>query len=75
MNSIACGKKIPIFSAAKLPHNKVATQIGCQTSLLQLKDTQDTHKENFVIVFGALGVGTQESRYTKAGPLPMVNPI
>jgi V-type H+-transporting ATPase subunit B len=56
MNSIARGQKIPIFSAAGLPHNEVAAQIARQASLVQQKDTMDSHEENFAIVFGAMGV-------------------
>ena len=44
MNSIARGQKIPLFSAAGLPHNEVAAQIARQASLVQLKDTMDSHE-------------------------------
>jgi len=37
MNSVARGQKIPIFSAAGLPHNEVAAQICRQASLVKLK--------------------------------------
>ena len=73
--SITHDQVIPIFSVAGLPHNNEDAQIVLQASLVHLKDTQDTHKENFVTVFGALGVGTQEGRYTKVKPLPTVKPI
>jgi len=63
MNSIARGQKIPIFSAAGLPHNEIAAQICRQAGLVK-KQTQesiskgvlDSHEDNFAIVFGAMGV-------------------
>jgi len=63
MNSIARGQKIPIFSAAGLPHNEVAAQICRQASLVQLKDTLDSHEDNFCIVFGAMGVDMETARF------------
>ena len=35
MNSIARGQKIPLFSAAGLPHNEIAAQICRQAGLVQ----------------------------------------
>jgi V-type H+-transporting ATPase subunit B len=35
MNSVARGQKIPLFSAAGLPHNEVAAQICRQASLVK----------------------------------------
>lgn len=63
MNSIARGQKIPLFSAAGLPHNEVAAQICRQASLVRLKDTMDGHEDNFAIVFGAMGVNMETSRF------------
>merc|ERR1719297_13294 len=63
MNSIARGQKIPIFSAAGLPHNEVAAQIARQASLVKQKDSMDSHEENFAIVFGAMGVNMETARY------------
>jgi len=63
MNSVARGQKIPLFSAAGLPHNEVAAQICRQASLVKLKDTQDSHDDNFCIVFGAMGVNMETARY------------
>lgn len=61
MNSIARGQKIPIFSAAGLPHNEIAAQICRQAGLVQRKGVtnkgvHDDHEENFSIVFAAMGV-------------------
>merc|ERR1719437_264417 len=66
MNSIARGQKIPIFSAAGLPHNEVAAQIARQASLVQQKDTVDGHEDNFAIVFGAMGVNMETARFFRS---------
>eukprot|EP00004_Rigifila_ramosa_P005733 TRINITY_DN163_c0_g1_i1.p1 TRINITY_DN163_c0_g1~~TRINITY_DN163_c0_g1_i1.p1 ORF type:complete len:502 (-),score=121.15 TRINITY_DN163_c0_g1_i1:142-1647(-) len=63
MNSIARGQKIPIFSAAGLPHNNIAAQICRQASLVKHKDTIDSHKDNFAIVFAAMGVNMETARF------------
>lgn len=65
MNSIARGQKIPIFSAAGLPHNEIAAQICRQASLVQKKDVLDSHEDNFSIVFAAMGVNMETARYFK----------
>lgn len=41
MNSIARGQKIPLFSAAGLPHNEIGAQICRQASLVKQKDVHD----------------------------------
>jgi V-type H+-transporting ATPase subunit B len=68
MNSIARGQKIPIFSASGLPHNEIAAQICRQASLVQKqgitnKIVHNGHKENFSIVFGAMGVNYETARF------------
>jgi V-type H+-transporting ATPase subunit B len=65
MNSIARGQKIPIFSAAGLPHNEIAAQICRQAGLVRkpTKDVHDGHEENFSIVFAAMGVNMETSRF------------
>ncbi|KAK5712647.1 Vacuolar ATP synthase subunit B [Elasticomyces elasticus] len=72
MNSIARGQKIPIFSAAGLPHNEIAAQICRQSGLVQQQKAQqdsvnkgvhDDHEDNFSIVFGAMGVNLETSRF------------
>lgn len=65
MNSIARGQKIPIFSAAGLPHNEIAAQICRQAGLVHqpTKSVHDGHAENFSIVFGAMGVNLETSRF------------
>ncbi|CAN6644249.1 V-type proton ATPase subunit B [Trichomonascus vanleenenianus] len=66
MNSIARGQKIPIFSASGLPHNEIAAQICRQASLVRpTKDVHDGHEDNFSIVFAAMGVNLETSRFFK----------
>lgn len=65
MNSIARGQKIPIFSAAGLPHNEIAAQICRQAGLVAKKGVLDGHEENFSIVFAAMGVNMETARYFK----------
>jgi len=70
MNSIARGQKIPIFSAAGLPHNEIAAQICRQASLVKDhgaggKDVMDYSADNFAIVFAAMGVNMETARFFK----------
>ncbi|TTC59074.1 V-type proton ATPase subunit B, brain isoform [Bagarius yarrelli] len=67
MNSIARGQKIPIFSAAGLPHNEIAAQICRQAGLVKKsKDVTDYSEENFAIVFAAMGVNMETARFFKS---------
>jgi V-type H+-transporting ATPase subunit B len=65
MNSIARGQKIPIFSAAGLPHNEIAAQICRQAGLVKRtsKGVHDDHDDNFSIVFAAMGVNRETARF------------
>ncbi|KAI9512400.1 V-type ATPase [Russula earlei] len=67
MNSIARGQKIPIFSAAGLPHNEIAAQIVRQAGLVKgpSKDVLDGHEDNFSVVFAAMGVNMETARFFK----------
>lgn len=67
MNSIARGQKIPIFSAAGLPHNDLAAQICRQAGLVKQKGKGvfDNHEDNFAIVFAAMGVNMETARFFK----------
>ncbi|PWO01342.1 putative VMA2-H+-ATPase V1 domain 60 kd subunit, vacuolar [Tilletiopsis washingtonensis] len=77
MNSIARGQKIPIFSAAGLPHNQIAAQICRQAGLVRKpgsasdgaaapsKGIHDDHEDNFSIVFAAMGVNMETARFFK----------
>merc|ERR1711907_623027 len=61
MNSIARGQKIPLFSAAGLPHNEIAAQIARQAGLVKFEGKQ----EEFAIVFAAMGVNMETARFFK----------
>ena len=63
MNSIARGQKIPLFSAAGLPHNEIGAQIVRQAGLVPGKDVTDHHPDNFAVVFGAMGVNMETARF------------
>jgi V-type H+-transporting ATPase subunit B len=71
MNSIARGQKIPLFSAAGLPHNEIAAQICRQAGLVKIpKGEKATHAhtdedDNFCIVFAAMGVNMETARFFK----------
>ncbi|TMS36138.1 hypothetical protein L596_003383 [Steinernema carpocapsae] len=49
MNSIARGQKIPIFSAAGLPHNEIAAQIVRQGGLVKLPEREHHEETNFAM--------------------------
>ncbi|PFH37577.1 putative vacuolar ATP synthase subunit b [Besnoitia besnoiti] len=63
MNSVVRGQKIPLFSAAGLPHNEIGAQICRQASLVSGKDVTDHSDENFAVVFGAMGVNMETARF------------
>ena len=68
MNSIARGQKIPLFSAAGLPHNEIAAQICRQAGLVKqpgtAEETEDDKSENdFAIVFAAMGVNLETANF------------
>jgi len=64
--SIARGQKIPLFSAAGLPHNDIAAQICRQAALVRHKSTIDESDENFAIVFAAMGINMGTARFFKS---------
>ncbi|KAH8510485.1 hypothetical protein H0E87_008155 [Populus deltoides] len=70
MNSIARGQKIPLFSAAGLPHNEIAAQICRQAGLVKRLEKSDNlleggEEENFAIVFAAMGVNMETAQFFK----------
>merc|ERR1719379_2791745 len=68
MNSVARGQKIPLFSAAGLPHNEIAAQICRQAGLVKQNvssPTADDSEEDFAIVFAAMGVNMETARFFK----------
>ncbi len=50
MNTLVRGQKLPIFSAAGLPHNELAAQIAAQAKL------PGEETGNFAVVFAAMGI-------------------
>ena len=57
MNTLVRGQKLPIFSGAGLPHNRLAAQIARQAKV--------TTGEDFAIVFATMGVTFEEAEYFK----------
>lgn len=58
MNTLVKGQKLPIFSISGLPHSDLAAQIARQANVPNSEKESD-----FVIVFGAIGITTQESNF------------
>jgi V/A-type H+-transporting ATPase subunit B len=56
LNTLVRGQKLPIFSGAGLPHNRIAAQIARQATVLG-------KKEEFAVVFIAIGITFEESEY------------
>ncbi|MFP4498384.1 MAG: V-type ATP synthase subunit B [Vulcanimicrobiota bacterium] len=56
MNTLVRGQKLPIFSGAGLPHNKLAAQIARQANV-------KNQAETFAVVFGAMGITFEEADF------------
>ena len=56
MNTLIRGQKLPIFSGAGLPHNKLAAQIARQATVAGSGD-------EFAVVFAAIGVQHSEAAF------------
>lgn len=56
LNTLVRGQKLPIFSGAGLPHNRIAAQIARQAAVLG-------EKEKFAVVFIAIGITFEEAEY------------
>ena len=56
MNSLVRGQKLPIFSGAGPPHNRLAAQIARQA-------TVPGKEEEFAVIFAAVGVQNDEARF------------
>ena len=54
LNSLVRGQKLPLFSGAGLPHDRMATQIALHARLLRGAAQQD--EQTFAIVFVGMGV-------------------
>ncbi len=59
-NTLVRGQKLPIFSGSGLPHNEIALQIARQARVA-------SQKENFVVVFAAMGITNEEAQYFMKG--------
>jgi V/A-type H+/Na+-transporting ATPase subunit B len=56
MNTLVRGQKLPVFSAAGLPHNQIAAQIVRQS---KLRDSS----EGFAVVFAGMGITSEEANF------------
>lgn len=56
MNPLVRGQKLPIFSAAGLPHARLTAQIARQARVLG-------KEESFAVVFGAMGITFEEADF------------
>lgn len=56
LNPLVRGQKLPIFSAAGLPHSQLAAQIARQSTVLG-------REEDFSVVFAAMGITFEEADY------------
>ncbi len=56
LNTLVRGQKLPIFSAAGLPHARLAAQIARQAKVLGAE-------EKFAVVFAAMGITFEEADY------------
>lgn len=57
MNTLVRGQKLPIFSAAGLPHNELAAQIAAQSRL------PGEEEGNFAVVFAAMGIKHDDAEF------------
>ncbi|MEA2094537.1 MAG: V-type ATP synthase subunit B [Pseudomonadota bacterium] len=60
MNSLVRGQKLPIFSGAGLPHDRLAIQIAHQAHI------RDTAAGEFAMVFVAIGVSFDTAEYFRS---------
>ncbi len=59
-NTLVRGQKLPIFSGSGLPHSEIALQIARQAKVVG-------QKENFVVIFAAMGITNEEAQYFMKG--------
>jgi V/A-type H+-transporting ATPase subunit B len=60
LNTLARGQKLPIFSGAGLPANKLAAQIASQACVT---GGNGTSEEPFAVVFAAIGITHREASF------------
>ena len=61
LNTLVRGQKLPIFSAAGLPHAMVASQIARQAKVLTKNEKGEVEK--FSVVFAAMGITFEEAQF------------
>jgi V/A-type H+-transporting ATPase subunit B len=57
MNTLVRGQKLPIFSGAGLPHNKLAAQVARQATV---------RGEEFSVIFAAIGITHEEAAFFRS---------
>ncbi|MEJ2596900.1 MAG: hypothetical protein P8Z00_01130 [Anaerolineales bacterium] len=77
LNTLLRGQKLPLFSGAGLPHDRLAAQIVRQATLGAPAGETASHSEQFAIVFAAMGVKNDVADYfrdsfTESGALTRV---
>ncbi len=77
LNTLLRGQKLPLFSAAGLPHDQLAAQIVRQAALGAPAGEPPAKSEQFAIVFAAMGVKHDVASYfresfTESGALTRV---
>ena len=77
MNTLLRGQKLPLFSGAGLPHDRLAAQIVRQATLGVPAGAPPAQSEQFAIVFAAMGVKHDVAAYfrdsfTESGALTRV---
>ena len=77
MNTLLRGQKLPLFSGAGLPHDRLAAQIVRQATLGVPAGAAAAQSEQFAIVFAAMGVKHDVAAYfrdsfTESGALTRV---
>jgi len=60
LNTLTRGQKLPIFSGAGLPANRLAAQIAAQARVLEESGEQ---RQNFAVVFAAIGITHRETSF------------
>jgi V/A-type H+-transporting ATPase subunit B len=60
LNTLVRGQKLPIFSGAGLPHNRLVAQIIRQARVLTSGGVED---QDFAVVFGAMGITFEEAEF------------
>ncbi len=65
LNTLVRGQKLPIFSGAGLPHNKIAAQIARQSKVVKVSPKGEIQEDEskFAVVFGAMGSTFEEAQY------------